>query len=283
MSVGIVVPLPAYTLDPAFIAKKAEELGFESIFYHEHPILPVNSVSPFPATGGEIPWTYRHFSDPYMSLAMASAVTTKIKLATGITFITERNPLILAKQISVLDQHSNGRFIFGIGTGWNREETTMMGGDFDHRWTQAREAVSALKELWTKDEAEFHGRYYDFPPVYCYPKPAQKPHPPILLGGNAPNVLQRVARWGDGWLPNRVTPGRVEEGREILDTLAAERGRDPASLSISVFGQPPETTRQQVDDFLNAGAIRVSVWPSHCETEQEMGEQLERMADALVR
>ena len=283
MSVGVVVPLPAYTLDPAFIAKKAEELGFESIFYHEHPILPVTSASPFPATGGEIPWTYRHFSDPYMSLAMASAVTTKINLATGITLITERNPLILAKQISVLDQHSNGRFIFGIGTGWNREEPTMMGGDFDHRWTQAREAVAALKELWTKDEAEFHGRYYDFPPVYCYPKPAQKPHPPVLLGGNAPNVLQRVARWGDGWLPNRVTPGQVEEGRKILDTLAVERGRDPASLSISVFGQPTDITRQQVEDFLNAGAIRVAVWPAHCETEEEMGEQLGRMAETLVR
>jgi probable F420-dependent oxidoreductase len=277
------VPLPAYTLDPAFIARKAEELGFESIFYHEHPILPVNSASPFPSTGGEIPWTYRHFSEPYISLAMACAVTTKIKLGTGITLITERNPLILAKQIAVLDRHSEGRFIFGIGTGWNREETTMMGGDFDHRWTQAREAVMALKELWTKDEAEFHGRYYDFPPVYCYPKPAQKPHPPVLLGGNAPNVLKRVARWGDGWLPNRVGPGQVEEGRKILDILAAERGRDPASLSISVFGQPTETTREQVEDFLNAGAERVSVWPAHCETEGEMADQLERMADALVR
>ena len=277
------MPLPAYTLDPAFIARKAEELGFESIFYHEHPILPVNSASPFPSTGGEIPWTYRHFSEPYISLAMACAVTTKIKLGTGITLITERNPLILAKQIAVLDRHSEGRFIFGIGTGWNREETTMMGGDFDHRWTQAREAVMALKELWTKDEAEFHGRYYDFPPVYCYPKPAQKPHPPVLLGGNAPNVLKRVARWGDGWLPNRVGPGQVEEGRKILDILAAERGRDPASLSISVFGQPTDTTREQVEDFLNAGAERVSVWAAHCETEEEMAEQLERMADALVR
>ena len=135
----------------------------------------------------------------------------------------------------------------------------------------------------TKEEAEFHGRYYDFPPVYCYPKPFQKPHPPVLLGGNAPNVLQRVARWGDGWLPTRVTPGQVEEGRKILDTLAAERGRDPASLSISVFGQPTDTTRDQVDAFLNAGAVRVSVWPAHCETENEMGEQLERMAEALVR
>ena len=178
-----------------------------------------------------------HFSEPYISLAMAAAVTSKIKLATGITLVPERNPLILAKEISVLDLHSGGRFIFGIGAGWNREETTMMGGDFDHRWTQTREAVEALKELWTKDEAEYHGRFYDFPPVYSYPKPAQKPHPPILLGGNAKNVLRRVATYGDGWLPNRATASQIEESRKILDTLASERDRDPASLTISVFGQ----------------------------------------------
>ena len=281
MSVGIVVPLPAYTLDPAFIAKKAEDLGFESIFYHEHPILPVNSATPFPATGGEIPWTYRHFSDPYMSLAMASAVTTKIKLATGITLITERNPLILAKQIAVLDQHSNGRFIFGIGTGWNREETTMMGGDFDHRWTQAREAVAALKELWTKDEAEYHGRYFDFPLVKSYPKPLQKPYPPIILGGMAKNVLRRVVAHADGWLPNRVTPADVEESRKKLDAMAAEAGRDPKSITISVYGQLPE--RDIVHSLLNAGADRVVVRPEHVETEKEMGEQLERMAEAVLR
>ena len=283
MSVGIVVPLPAYTVDAAFIARKAEELGFESIWYHEHPILPVHNESPFPATGGAIPETYRHFTDPYIALARASAVTSKIKLATGITLVPERNPLILAKQISSLDHYSGGRFIFGIGAGWNRDETTIMGGDFDHRWSQTREAVLALKELWTKDEAEFHGRFYDFPPVYCYPKPVQKPHPPVLLGGNAPNVLQRIVRWGDGWLPNRVNPAQVEESRKILDTLAAERGRDPESITISVFGQPTDTDRSHVEAFLNAGAQRVSVWPAHCETEVEMGEQLERMADALIR
>jgi probable F420-dependent oxidoreductase len=270
MSVGIVVPLPAYTLNPAFLAKKAEEVGFESIWYHEHPILPVESASPFPATGGAIPWTYRHFSEPSMALAMAAAVTRTIKLATGITLVTERNPLLLAKEIAVLDLHSHGRFLFGVGTGWNREETTVMGGDFDHRWTQAREAVLALKALWTKDEAEFHGRYDDFPPVYCSPKPVQKPHPPVLLGGHAPNVLQRVARYADGWLPTRTTPSHVEASRTILDTLAAERGRDPASVTISVFGQPPDTTRDQVDAFLNAGVVRVAVWPTPCETEQAM-------------
>ena len=116
-----------------------------------------------------------------------------------------------------------------------------------------------------------------------YPKPVQKPHPPVLLGGNAPNVLQRVARWADGWLPNRITPERVEEGRQRLDALADERGRDPASVTISVFGQPPETTRETIDSFLSAGASRVSVWANHCDTEEEMGEQLERMADVLVR
>ena len=283
MSVGIVVPLPAYTLDPAFIAKKVEDLGFDSLWYHEHPILPVHSTSVFPSTGGEIPWTYGHFTEPYIALAMACAVTSRIKLGTGITLVPERNPLILAKEVAVLDRHSNGRFIFGVGAGWNREETTMMGGDFDHRWTQTREAVAALKELWTKDEAEFHGRYYDFPPVYSYPKPVQKPHPPVLLGGNAPNVLQRVARWGDGWLPTATTPELVERGRKVLDTLAVERGRDPASLTISVFGVPPETTREQVDSFLSAGAERVAVWPVHCDTEEQMGNELERMAEALLR
>ncbi|MEC9288682.1 MAG: LLM class flavin-dependent oxidoreductase, partial [Chloroflexota bacterium] len=115
------------------------------------------------------------------------------------------------------------------------------------------------------------------------PKPAQKPHPPILLGGNAKNVLRRVATYGDGWLPNRATASQIEESRKILDTLADERDRDPASLTISVFGQAPDTTRQQVDDFMNAGALRVSAWAPHCETEKEMGDELERMAEAMVR
>jgi probable F420-dependent oxidoreductase len=243
----------------------------------------VGIIVPLPATGGAIPWTYRHFSEPYIALAMAAAVTRTIKLATGITLVTERNPLILAKEVAVLDLHSNGRFIFGVGAGWNREETTMMGGDFDHRWTQAREAVLALKALWTQEEAEFHGRYYNFPPVYCYPKPVQKPHPPVLLGGHAPNVLQRVARYADGWLPNRITPPQVADSRKRLDTLATDQGRDPASVVISVFGQPPDTPRGQVDAFLQAGAVRVAVWAAHCETEHAMGEQLERMAEALLR
>lgn len=280
MPVGLSMPLPAYTIDSAFMARKAEELGFDSIWFAEHPILPVHSESPFPATGGAIPETYRHFSDPFIALARASAVTSKIKLGTGITLVPERNPLVLAKTISALDRYSGGRFIFGIGAGWNREETTMMGGDFDHRWTQTREAIEALRELWTKDEAEYHGRYYDFPPVYCYPKPVQNPVP-VILGGHAKNVLSRIIQYGDGWLPNRADPAQVEESRKILDTLAVERGRDPSSISISVYGQKAD--RDLIQSFMNAGADRVVVSPQHVATEAEMGRQLEEMAEAAIR
>ena len=280
MNIGTSVPLPAYTIDPAFMAKKAEDLGFESIWYAEHAAVPVHSDSPFPATGGEIPWTYSHFTDPYIALARASGVTTKIKLGTGITLVPERNPLLLAKEIATLDRYSGGRFLFGIGTGWLKEETEIMGGDFEHRWTQTREAIEVMKELWTKEEAEYHGRYFDFPLVRSYPKPVQKPYPPIILGGMAKNVLRRVVTHADGWLPNRVTPTEVEESRKKLDAMAAEAGRDPKSITISVYGQLPE--RDIVHSLLNAGADRVVVRPEHVETEKEMGEQLERMAEAVL-
>jgi len=280
MNIGTSVPLPAYTIDPAFMAKKAEDLGFESIWYAEHAAVPVHSDSPFPATGGEIPWTYSHFTDPYIALARASGVTTKIKLGTGITLVPERNPLLLAKEIATLDRYSGGRFLFGIGTGWLKEETEMMGGDFEHRWTQTREAIEVMKELWTKEEAEYHGRYFDFPLVRSNPKPAQKPYPPIILGGMAKNVLRRVVTHADGWLPNRVTATEVEESRKKLDAMAAEAGRDPKSITISVYGQLPE--RDIVHSLLNAGADRVVVRPEHVETEKEMGEQLERMAEAVL-
>ena len=281
MSVGVSTPLPAYTVDPAFMAQKAEELGFESLWYAEHPAVPVQSDSPFPATGGEIPWTYSHFTDPYIALARASGATSTIKLGTGITLVPERNPLLLAKEIATLDRFSGGRFLFGIGTGWLREETEIFGGDFEHRWTQTREALEVMKELWTKDEAEYHGKYYNFPPVKSYPKPAQQPHPPIIIGGSARNVLRRIVSHGDGWLPNRITPAEVEDSRKRLDAMAEEVGRDPKSITISVYGQPAD--HDLVQSYLNAGADRVVVRPDHVANEYEMGKQLERMAEAVIR
>jgi probable F420-dependent oxidoreductase len=282
MNVGISVPLPAYQVDVAFMARTAEELGFESFFCAEHPFIPVKTTSRFPGSeDGVIPETYSHFIDPFVALARASGVTRRIKLGTGIVLVPERHPLLLAKEVATLDLFSGGRFLFGIGAGWLREETEIMGGDFDHRWTQTRESVLAMKELWTKPEAEFHGRYYDFPPVKSFPKPAQKPHPPVILGGFAKNVLERVAAWGDGWLPNRVTPEQLRESRATLDRLAKNAGRDPASITISVYGQLAD--RDLIKRFHDAGATRVVVRPNAVKTEAEMGAEIRRIADAVLR
>ena len=280
MNIGTSIPLPAYTIDPAFMAKKAEDLGFESIWYAEHPVLPVQSASQFPS-GGPIPESYAHFTDPYIALSRASGVTTNIKLGTGITLVPERNPLLLAKEIATLDRFSGGRFLFGIGAGWNREETELMGGDFDHRWTQVRESVDVMKELWTKDEAEFHGKYYDFPPVKCNPKPLQSPHPPIILGGASRNVLRRIATWADGWLPLRISPEELETSRKILDALAGEIGRDPSEITITAYGQNPDRTL--IRSLFDAGADRVVIRPEHVDTESEMGQQLENIANEVMR
>jgi probable F420-dependent oxidoreductase len=281
-NVGIAVPLPAHYTDVGFMARRAEELGFESFWCAEHPFIPVKSQSRFPGSAdGVIPESYSHFVDPFVALARASGATTRIKLGTGIVLVPERHPLLLAKEVSTLDLFSGGRFSFGIGAGWLREETELMGGDFDHRWSQVRESVLAMKELWTKPEAEFHGKYYNFPPVRSYPKPAQKPHPPVILGGAAKNVLQRIVAWGDGWLPNRITPDGLRESRATLDRLAKEAGRDPSKITISVHGQPPD--RDLVRRFLDAGATRVIIRPEPVMTEAEMGTQLERIADAVLR
>jgi probable F420-dependent oxidoreductase len=282
MTVGVSVPLPAYLVDVGFMARKAEELGFESFFCAEHPFIPVQTQSRFPGSeDGVIPESYSHFVDPFVALARASGTTSRIKLGTGIVLVPERHPLVLAKEVSTLDLFSGGRFLFGIGAGWLREETEIMGGDFDHRWTQTRESILAMKELWTKTEAEFHGTYYDFPPVRSYPKPKQKPHPPVLLGGGARKVLERIVAWGDGWLPNRVTPEQLRESRATLDRLAKDAGRDPSAITITVHGQPAD--RDLIRRFHDAGANRVLVRPPTVKTIAEMGTELTRIADAVLR
>src|SRR5436190_1069009 len=237
MNVGISVPLPAYDVDVASIAKTAEPLGFESLWCAEHPIMPVDSKSRFPGSAdGVIPESYSHFVDPFVALARASGVTRTLKLGTGITLVPERNPLLLAKEISTLDLFSGGRFLFGIGTGWHREETTIMGGDFDHRWSQAREAVLVMKELWTKQEAEFHGKYYDFPPVRSYPKPAQKPHPPVIQAGRGEDRAgdaEGAGRHREDGPP--LSASRVDISRRMFASIDGSTGRPDFTRS-----KPPE-------------------------------------------
>ena len=179
MNIGISVPLPAYHVDVAFMARKAEELGFESFWCAEHPFIPVRTTSRFPGSeDGVIPESYSHFVDPFVALARASGVTTRVKLGTGIVLVPERNPLLLAKEVSTLDLFSGGRFLFGIGAGWLREETQIMGGDFDHRWAYARESVLAMKALWKDGVGRFDGTYVKFGNVRCDPMPVQRPSPP---------------------------------------------------------------------------------------------------------
>jgi probable F420-dependent oxidoreductase len=280
MKIGVFVFQTDDVLDPAVLAKQAEALGFESFWVPEHPIIPVQTSSPYRGSPeGIIPESYSRIVDPFVALARASAATQTIKLGTGICLVPERNPLLLAKEIATLDCFSGGRFLFGIGAGWLKEETEIMGGDFPHRWTQAREAILAMKEIWTKAEAEFHGTYYDFPPVRSFPKPAQRPHPPILVGGNAPNVLKRVVAWGDGWMPGRVSVEEIRRGCATLRELAEQAGRDPMSLDVMAFGGPGQfRDRAAIKAMEEAGASRVTIWLTQTGGEAPLAEM-----EALAR
>ena len=258
MDIGVAMVISTASMDVAVLAQRAESLGFESLWLPEHPIIPVHSTSHYGGTpDGSIPPFMSDIADPFISLARASAVTHDIKLGTSVCLVPEHNPIAKAKEIATLDRVSGGRFIFGIGAGWLREETEIMGGDFDHRWSQTREAVLAMKELWTKDESEFHGRFFDFPPVKCFPKPIQTPHPPVFLGGTATNVFKRVVAWGDGWMPVRVTPEQTKQGRATMDELAEGMGRDPRSIQLTVFGVDADLS--EVKQYEEAGADRVIV------------------------
>ena len=280
MKIGISTFPTDYSPDIALIGRRAEELGFESLWVPEHAVLPAAVATSWPGSDdGVIPRVYADIADPFVALSRASAVTERLKLGTAICLVPEHNPLLLAKQVATLDMYSGGRFLFGIGAGWLREETEVMGGDFDHRWGQTRESVLAMKELWTKTKSEYHGRFYDFPAVYSFPRPVQRPHPPVLLGGMAANVFRRVVAWGDGWLPNRVTPDEVREGRLTLDKLANDAGRDPASIEITVSGQPPDG--ELIEQYEDAGAVRVVVRLAGMEEDQTL-EQVDRIAEAVL-
>ncbi len=219
------------------LARAAEQRGFESLFVPEHTHIPKSRQSPWPG-GPSLPKEYWHTHDPFVALATAAAVTTTLKVGTGICLVIERDPIITAKEVASLDFLSNGRFLFGIGGGWNAEEMANHGTDFKSRFRLLRERVLAMKEIWTKEEAEFHGEFVDFDPIWSYPKPVQKPHPPVLLGGESGYTLQRVVDFCEGWFPR----GRADvlSGLADLKARAAKAGRDMKTISVSVFGAKPD-------------------------------------------
>jgi probable F420-dependent oxidoreductase len=234
---GVAVFPTDYAVDPGALARMVEERGFESLFFPEHTHIPADRTTPYPP-GGELPRQYSHTYDPFVALTAAAATTESLLLATGICLVIERDPIITAKEVASLDRLSGGRFLFGVGAGWNLEEMENHGTDPHRRFSLMRERVEAMKAIWTQDEAEYHGEHVDFDPIWSWPKPVQQPYPPVLVGGNGPKVLERVVAFGDEWMPNRVT-GLTDRVAE-LNRLAAEAGRDPIPVTLSGARPDPE-------------------------------------------
>jgi len=253
MKFGLTMFPTDYSISPAALARAAEERKFESLWFPEHSHIPAKRESPWPG-GPELPKMYYDVYEPFVALAAAAAVTTTLKLATGICLIVQRDPIQTAKNVATLDRVSNGRFLFGIGAGWNREEMRDHGTDPATRLALMRERVLAMKEIWTKSKAEYHGRFVDFEPLMAWPKPVQKPHPPIHVGGGFPKGAARALEYGDGWIPIHGRDeilGRLPE----LRRMAAERGRDPDRFEVSIFGMAPNPV--EVAKARDAGVTRV--------------------------
>jgi probable F420-dependent oxidoreductase len=261
MKIGLMHVTPYSKADPAIVAKRAEELGFESYWVGDHTIVPVTSSIEYPGVkdGGREPDYLWQLPDPLIALARAGATTSRIKLGTGICLIPERNPILTAKQVATLDDACGGRFLFGIGAGWNPEESTILGGDFEHRWSQVKDYVAAMKVLWRDHNSEYHGRYVDFPAARCFPKPMSKPHPPILIGSvNNPRALKRVAEWGDGWIPVIQSVDEFADGVKRVKAMAKDNGRDPNGFDFTVFGVEGQwRSPSQIQEFERLGANRV--------------------------
>ncbi len=253
MKVGISMFVTDYTISPGDLGREVEARGFESLWMPEHTHIPTSRASPW-GGGPNLPQHYKETLDPFMALTAAAMTTKTIKLATGICLVVERDPIHTAKQVATLDYLSGGRVIFGIGGGWNAEEMASHGTDFKTRFELMRERVEAMKAIWTSDVAEYHGTHVNFDAMWCWPKPVQKPYPPILLGGAFPYGARRAIAYGDGWMP---IGGRDQDPLEIANRfrqMLAEHGKDPASSPMSVFG--PKHDRALLESYKNAGMDR---------------------------
>ena len=253
MEIGVLIFATDYCIRMDELARALEERGFESLFLPEHTHIPANRRTPRPG-GGELPKEYWHTHDPFVALSFAAAVTSKLKLGTGICLLPQRDPIITAKSVASLDMLSGGRFIFGMGGGWNVEEMENHGARYETRFKLLRERVLAMKAIWTEDEAAFHGEMVDFDPLWAYPKPVQKPHPPIILGGESDYTLARVIEFCDGWLPRARGAFDPVEGMGRLRRAAEVAGRDMSALSMTVFGAPTKATT--LETYAEAGVTR---------------------------
>jgi probable F420-dependent oxidoreductase len=241
--------------DPGELAQMAEQRGFECLLFPEHTHIPASRESPYPA-GGELPPEYSRTYDPFVALAAAATATERILVGTGICLVIERDPIITAKEVASVDRLSGGRFLLGVGAGWNAEEMRNHGTDPARRFGVMRERIEAMKAIWTQDEATYAGRYVNFERIWCWPKPTQQPHPPILVGGNGPKVIDRVIAFGDEWMPNRVKDEEMEARIEELQRRAAEAGR--SEIPVTVVGLMRDPAR--IERLEQAGVHRGIFW-----------------------
>jgi probable F420-dependent oxidoreductase len=252
MKFGVQMFPTDYAIPVTDLAKACEDLGFESLFFPEHTHIPTSRRTPWPG-GAPLPMEYSHTLDPFVACGAAAAVTKTLNVGTGVCLVMERDPITLAKEVASVDFLSGGRFLFGIGGGWNEEEMENHGTKPTLRWKILRERILAMKAIWTQDEAEFHGQFVNFDTIWSWPKPARKPHPPIMVGGAGPRTLDRVIEYGDEWMPIGGRTGAILAGKiQELQGMAKAAGR--ATIPVSVFGVPP--SKEAIEGYAEMGVSR---------------------------
>ena len=246
-----------YSMTPAELAVALEERGFDIIWAPEHSHIPASRKTPF-VLGGDLPKRYYDVMDPFVTLTAAAMATKALKVGTGVCLIAQRDPIQTAKLVASIDQVSGGRFVFGVGNGWNQDEMENHGTVFATRHKLARERIEAMKAIWTQPKAEYHGEFVNFDPMMTWPKPVQKPHPPILVGGAYPYSARRAARYGDGWMPQVTAASKtpLAELIPLFRKMVSDAGRDPDKMDISIGGQQPDT--DLIKRYRDLGVNRVS-------------------------
>jgi probable F420-dependent oxidoreductase len=270
VELGLAILSTDYSLPPAELGRLAEERGFESLFFAEHTHIPASRETPYPR-GGELPRQYSHTLDPFVACAMAAAVTERLRIGTGVCLVVERDPIITAKEVATIDLLSGGRFEFGVGAGWVLEEMRNHGTDPRRRFALMRERVEAMQAIWTQEEASYEGKHVSFERIWSWPKPVQKPYPPVLIGGGGDRVLARVVRYADGWFPLGLSPDELRPRIEELGRLAHAAGRD--RIPVTLFGAKPEA--RALERLSEAGVARSLLW---LDPERDVARQVDELA-----
>jgi probable F420-dependent oxidoreductase len=279
MKIGAFIFATDLGMQPAELARLLEDHGLESLWVPEHTHIPASRRTPYP-DGGDLPDRYTRSLDPFVALAAAAAATSRLRLGTGVCLVPQRDPIVTAKEVATLDWISHGRFLFGVGGGWNREEMRHHGTDPRTRWDLMRERIEAMKAIWTSDEAEYHGRFVDFGPIWQWPKPVQRPHPPVIVGGDGPTTFDRVVQYGDGWIPiDRPGAVRFADRLAELRRRCEEAGRPPVEVSVFYPGHADEA---QLEEHRRLGVDRV-VLPVPAEGADRVPRRVERFAALVER